>query len=349
MNSKRSLTKLILSLAIVLLVVVLVIAVTSPVFAYYIRKTEKSEGTYEPGKPSNPELTDSLPVQTQRISFLSDTETSLQNLYIQVPDQGYPVYVRVAVVVNWLKLTDCICTQPVCGSHICKDCTCEGCKECGTCAKGLLCENCEKCDYFGDAEDCKNCVEVDCDGCDECAGDNCKDCKKEEGSCTGCVICSPNRDESCGECAACEKYCLDRDECPRCNEDEKDDWDIIFPKPTEGKEQDYSLQIGGGDTIWEKRDNSGFYYHKDRIESDGDASKENIITIDMSTNTPFIVKFERLATAKLPIDVEGLKVEDCVLKVEIIVQTMQAIGSTDKDGTAAWKDAWNEGASNWPQ
>ena len=36
-----------------------------------------------------------------------------------------------------------------------------------------------------------------------------------------------------------------------------------------------------------------------------------------------------------------------MLNVEIIVQTVQAIGSTDKDDIPAWKDAWNKGSESW--
>lgn len=358
MNSNRPFTKRILALVIALLVV-LAIGVATPVAAYYIMSVPKVEEDYNPGDPSDPSWTQPT-VQTQRITFLSSTETSIENLYVQIPDQGYPVYVRVAVVVNWLKLADCTCASSGCNSSdtcICENCE-DGCADdCKTCVEGctgsqdkICCEECPNCEE-GVCVDCKECVDClgcggnieceDCPDCPDCEVNGCNDCTE---SCTGCKDCREPA-QNCKNCKDCAgKVCVDCKECPLCNSDAQDDWDIIFPQPT--LDQDYSLEIGG---TWEKRDSSGFYYHRERIISGGDASQNAVITIDLGKSTPFIKACERLSTAKLPIDIDGLKVEDCVLRVELMVQTLQAIGSTDDKDIPAWKDAWGEGASNWPK
>lgn len=300
MNSNRPMTKRTLTLVIVLLAVALVIAVATPTVAYYIRSTEQVGDSHSPARPSAPGFADP-PVITQRISFLSNEEDPLENLYIEIPYQGYPVYVRVAVVVTWLKPADCTCAETACG----------------------------------EAED-DDCI------CDDCATECLPDCEK----------CNNDLSDSCENCANCAgKMCLECADCPHCNDDEDDDWDVIHPYPTEGKDKDYYLEIGN---TWEKRDSSGIYYHKTPVECNSSETPLGTkITVDTDDehpekNTPFLAKFERLATAQLPISVDGLDVKDCVMKVEIIVQTLQAIGSTDQSDDAAWKDAWGEGATGWP-
>lgn len=116
MKSEKSLKKRFMPLFIVLLVLVLVVAVATPTIAYYIRSAGKVGGEHTPAEASNP-------------SFKLDNEDKpMENVYITVKDEGYPVYVRVSIVITWQKLADCTGTD-------CEDCTvtCTDCEDCPRC------------------------------------------------------------------------------------------------------------------------------------------------------------------------------------------------------------------------
>ena len=95
------------------------------------------------------------------------------------------------------------------------------------------------------------------------------------------------------------------------------DGTVYFSNPT--KDTDYTLDLNSTD--WEKRDD-GFYYYKESIESGG--------------KTTYLIN-ECKQKKEAPAD-------GYTLSVEIIVQTVQAVGSTDGENGApeidAWEDAW---------
>lgn len=92
---------------------------------------------------------------------------------------------------------------------------------------------------------------------------------------------------------------------------------VYFSKPTSNTDYEIDLNL----TDWELRD--GLYYYKKSVVSGGETSI-------------LINKCEQIKAA--PVD-------GYTLSVEVIVQTVQAIGYTDgENGTPekeAWKDAWN--------
>lgn len=91
---------------------------------------------------------------------------------------------------------------------------------------------------------------------------------------------------------------------------------VYFSKP---EDTDYTIDLNMTD--WELRED-GFYYFKDSVVSRGKTS--NLINSCVQIN-------------EAPVD-------GYTLSVEIIVQTVQAVGSTDGENgapvTDAWKDAW---------
>ena len=93
---------------------------------------------------------------------------------------------------------------------------------------------------------------------------------------------------------------------------------VYFSEPKENS--DYTIKLNLAD--WEKK-SDGFYYYKKSVASG-------------KTTTNLINKCEQIKEA--PVD-------GYTLNVEIIVQTVQAVGSTDGENGAAekdaWKDAWN--------
>ena len=87
---------------------------------------------------------------------------------------------------------------------------------------------------------------------------------------------------------------------------------------------DYSMTLKTGDDDgWIKGDD-GFYYHKTMVAYDG-------TTPDSSKTSILIETCQQLAAAPT---------ENYSLHVEIIAQTIQALGTTDDDGTPAVEDAW---------
>lgn len=92
---------------------------------------------------------------------------------------------------------------------------------------------------------------------------------------------------------------------------------VYFKKPVLGT--DYSLMTTDPESGWEYDPADGYYYYINKVES-GDS-------------TPVLIQSSKqLDTANPP--------EGYTLSVEIIVQTVQAIGTTDDDEYQAWQDAW---------
>lgn len=78
---------------------------------------------------------------------------------------------------------------------------------------------------------------------------------------------------------------------------------------------DYTLDVNSTD--WFYKDADGFYYHKTMVKDGEDTS------VLINSCSPITAK------------------DGYVLNVEIMAQTIQALGTTDADGTPAVKDAWN--------
>lgn len=100
----------------------------------------------------------------------------------------------------------------------------------------------------------------------------------------------------------------------------KDNSSVVFDPPVEGEGNSYILDINTTD--WEKKE--GFYYCKTPIEY-GDTNRLTPVLVNSCTLVGKVFQFDET---------------DCFLNVEIIVQTIQAIGSTDENEKPAWEDAW---------
>lgn len=112
---------------------------------------------------------------------------------------------------------------------------------------------------------------------------------------------------------------------------------VHFTKPVQDTDYEIRLKTASGDD-WFYRGEDGFYYYKNAVESEG--------------KTTVLLEFCRqLDTATPP--------EGYTLSVEIIVQTVQAVGYTDgemegdtiKPGSEieAWRDAWGWGTTEKPE
>ena len=301
MKSEKSLITRFKPLFIALLVVALIVAVAAPTIAYYIRSGGKVEKEYTPAFSNLPTLKYSV----------DSTNPEIANVRVQVEDEGYPVYVRVAIVVTWQMLTDCTCIIP-------KKCICENCEGCDEDGKECSCEVCE--------EDCPICAKCICGeecGCDEdskeCSCEKCEDCPvcAEPEPCEQCT--KGDAEEECTECEGC-------DECPLCDDNPDNDYDVFYALPVKG--DDYTMEL---DTTTNWVENSdGYYYCKNSVKSGGESPvliKSCILTADEDSKP-------------------SIEDKDIFLSVEIIVQTVQAIGFTDDDNDGdgyvepAWKDAW---------
>ena len=90
-----------------------------------------------------------------------------------------------------------------------------------------------------------------------------------------------------------------------------------------GYDGDYTIDLNLSDTDWEYNEKDGFYYFKNPVKS-GD-------------KTGILINECR--------QVNAAPVEGYTLSVEIIVQTVQAVGYTDEDNEngviPAYQDAWN--------
>lgn len=89
MKANKSLLKRWIPILVVLVVLVAAAAVVSRVVAYYIRSTDEVEEDYTPAEAKDPSFE------------LGSGTTEVTNVVISVPDEGYPVYVRAAIVVTW--------------------------------------------------------------------------------------------------------------------------------------------------------------------------------------------------------------------------------------------------------
>lgn len=340
----------------ILLVFVLAAAVAVPTIAYYIRTGGKTEGDYTPANPNEPSFTDPTPSNPSFRLLAGDQ--NMKDVFIYVPDRGFPIFVRVEIVVSWKKLADCTCTHEICNSPTCsEDCECpnspncpDDCEDCEDCLK-VGCETCPDCEVgdcencMGNCEDCEVCGQVKCESCTGCP-DDCEDCEDCEGGCTDCEGCKQlSNCGKCTDCRDCLNSCIDRNDCPRCNDDDSDDWDVIFAVPVKGEksddEADYKMERGANWDLIENDNASantnGFYcYYMKPVQSSGNVTDK---TAYIKIPSPAITTFEFLDNARPPVN-------DCILNVEIIVQTIQAIGYTDMDNDGdgyvepAWRDAW---------
>lgn len=94
MKSEKPLIKRFAPLLVILAVLVALVAIITPVVAYYIRSAGEAKNDYTAAEPADP-------------SFTLDGENSeIKNVAITVPDEGYPVYVRVAILVTWVRKDD---------------------------------------------------------------------------------------------------------------------------------------------------------------------------------------------------------------------------------------------------
>lgn len=97
---------------------------------------------------------------------------------------------------------------------------------------------------------------------------------------------------------------------------------VYFQRPVEGRGNDYVLNLNLGKG-WEYNEDDGFYYYTLPVKSG-------------ETTSVLITSCERLETAQPP-------EEGYVLSVEIIAQTVQAVGYKDEpdDEIPAYQDAWS--------
>lgn len=99
---------------------------------------------------------------------------------------------------------------------------------------------------------------------------------------------------------------------------------VYYEQPTPGNNGDYTISL---DTNWEQKGNF-YYYTTPILDTEENESTE-------------ILFFTCTRLKQKPDNVPSTApTTEFVLRVEIAVQTVQAIGATDKDNTPAWKDAW---------
>lgn len=87
MKSQRPMLKRIAPLLIVVAVLVAAAAVAVPTIAYYIQKSNALKSDYGPAKAG-------VPIVVMQGG-------SVEGVTVKVEDEGYPVYVRAIVVINW--------------------------------------------------------------------------------------------------------------------------------------------------------------------------------------------------------------------------------------------------------
>ena len=126
MKSEKPMIKRFVPWLIALAVLVLVAAIAVPTIAYYIINSDNGGSEYTPAKPSDPSF------------YLNHENNKMENVRIAVEDNGYPVYVRVAIVITWQQPVEC--ANPT-------ECDCADCTECvesaGDGAEGEM--ECPKC------------------------------------------------------------------------------------------------------------------------------------------------------------------------------------------------------------
>lgn len=99
----------------------------------------------------------------------------------------------------------------------------------------------------------------------------------------------------------------------------KDDGLLYFEKPIE--DEDYILKLNSKD--WVYNDADGFYYYKYPVKSEGSTT---VLIEKCEPNTTFIDENQG---------------REYTLNVEVIVQTVQAVGHTDDNELMSVEDAWN--------
>ena len=336
---------------------ILAVAIASPTLAYYIRSAGKAKGDYTPAPLPDPPTFENVEGVIEDLSFvLSQEDDEKSSLFFRVKDEGYPVYVRAAIIATWQRKAPCEC-------EACKTVEPDGCDECkqdeGVCTE---LEDCNKC-----TEDCEKCkVYPKCENClDDCI--NCADC----GDCADdCLRCQFSSDD-CEKCKYCKDNCMPKEEentpstqadddteggsegntesgsegntegteppyCARCN----GEVDIHFNTPVGGT--DYKIDVNG--VSWVK--SGDYWYHKQPLihEEDNDGVMETDTFIKSCK-----LLIEYIEPSEDDNDTEGDKLpkdstwpgNGWYLNVEILVQTIQAIGFTDGiPALPAWYDAW---------
>ena len=97
MKSEKPMIRRFVPLLIALAVLAVVVAVVAPTIAYYIINANdvgEDGGDYTPAKPVDPSFS------------LSFDNKEMRNVSIGVEDKGYPVYVRVSILITWQKVTE---------------------------------------------------------------------------------------------------------------------------------------------------------------------------------------------------------------------------------------------------
>ena len=94
MKSEKPTTKRLVPLIIAIVVLVAIIAIAVPTVAYYIINANDGGNEYTPAEPGDPSFN------------LDSNNKEMKNVSIAVEDKGYPVYVRVAIVITWQKQED---------------------------------------------------------------------------------------------------------------------------------------------------------------------------------------------------------------------------------------------------
>lgn len=90
MKSEKTLIKRFIPLIIILALLIAVAAIAPFAIAYYTRSSGEDSTEYTPAEPADPSFT------------LGDGNNSVSGVAVTVPDEGYPVYVRASVTVNWV-------------------------------------------------------------------------------------------------------------------------------------------------------------------------------------------------------------------------------------------------------
>lgn len=111
MKTEKPLTKRFAPWIIALVVLAALIVIATPTIAYYLLEANSGAGGEE-----------YFPAESGEPSFNLDfNNKEMKNVSITVEDNGYPVYVRVAIIITWQKPAEC--ANPA-------DCDCVDCTEC---------------------------------------------------------------------------------------------------------------------------------------------------------------------------------------------------------------------------
>lgn len=125
MKSEKPMIKRFAPLIITLIVLALLLAVIVPTVAYYLINANDEGSDYIPFEPGDPSFN------------LDFNNKEMKNVSIAVEDKGYPVYVRVAIIISWKKIAECTNAGA---------CDCANCTECLSKTDGSDSEmDCPKC------------------------------------------------------------------------------------------------------------------------------------------------------------------------------------------------------------